>query len=363
MITLKNFKILVINPGSTSTKIAIFENEKRKFKKTIQHSVEKLKNFGRFIEQYEMRKSAIIDTIGLAGYRIEDFDAIAARGGILKPMESGTYLIDEDIVNYLKNECEIDHASNLAPIIAYELSKKYNIPAFLTDPISVDEFDELARFSGIKEIQRKSLSHALNMKTVGRKVARELGKSYEECNFVIAHLGGGISVSAHRKGKMIDVNNANDEGPFSAERTGELPVGDVVKLAFSGKYSKSELKKRYTKQGGLIAYLGTNDLREAIERAKTDEYANLVVKAMVLQIAKEIGGMCAVLKGEVDAIILTGGMANNSEFVEMIKGYISKFSLITVVPGENEMEALALGALEVLRGNIEAKIFEKGVKV
>jgi len=360
---LKTFKILVINPGSTSTKVAIFENEKCEFRKNIQHSVKKLEKFNKVTEQYEMRKNAIVETVKAAGYTIKEFDAIAARGGILKPVESGTYLIDEDVVNYLKNECKIDHASNLAPIIAYELSRKYDIPAFLTDPISVDEFDELARFSGIREIKRKSLSHALNMKMVGKKVARELGKNYEDCNFVIAHLGGGISVSAHRKGRMIDVNNANDEGPFSAERTGELPVGDVVKLAFSGKYTKSELKKRYTKQGGLIAYLGTNDLRETLKMSKTDEHARLVVKAMVLQIAKEIGGMCAILKGEVDSIILTGGMVNNPEFVEMIKEYVSKFALVTVIPGENEMEALALGALEVLRGKVKPKIYVEGMKV
>ncbi|HEW91027.1 MAG TPA: butyrate kinase [Thermotogaceae bacterium] len=359
---MKDFKILVINPGSTSTKVAIFENDKCIFKKVVEHPLEELKKFNRFIDQYEMRKKAIVDSVEIAGYDLEEFDAIAARGGILEAMEGGTYLINENITNYLKYESKIDHASNLAPIIAHELSKEYNIPAFLTDPISVDEFNELARFSGIKEIQRKSLSHALNMKMVGRKVAEELGKSYEECNFVIAHIGGGISVSAHEKGRMIDVNNANDEGPFSAERTGELPVGDVVKLAFSGKYTKSELKRRYTKQGGLIAYLGTNNLKEVLERAEVDPKAKLIVKAMVLQIAKEIGGMCTVLKGKVDAIILTGGMTNNPKFVEMIKEYISKFSLVMVLPGEKEMEALALGALKVLRGEITPKMYTEGVK-
>jgi butyrate kinase len=359
---MKKFKILVINPGSTSTKVAIFCDETCEFKKTIEHSVEELSQFNRVIEQYEMRKKAIMDSINEAGYKIEKFDAIAARGGILEPVESGTYLIDENVANYLKYESKVDHASNLAPVIAFEISKEYNIPAFLTDPVSVDEFSELARFSGIKELQRKSLSHALNMKTVGRKVAKELGKKYEECNFVIAHLGGGISVSAHEKGKMIDVNNANDEGPFSAERTGELPVGDVVKLAFSGKYTKSELKKRYTKQGGLVAYLGTNNLREILEKAKTDPKVELVLKAMVLQIAKEIGGMCTVLKGQVDAIILTGGMTKNPEFVEMIKEYISKFALVMVVPGENEMEGLAFGALKALKGEIRPKIYSEKVK-
>jgi len=214
-----------------------------------------------------------------------------------------------------------------------------------------------ARFSGIPEIERKSLSHALNIKIVCRKVATELSKALEELNAVVAHLGGGISIAAVEKGKIIDVNNANDEGPFSPERTGELPVGDVVRMCFSGKYTKDELKKKFVGRGGLVAYLGTNDLRKALEMAKKDRNASLVVKAMAYQIAKEIGGMCAVLKGKVDAIILTGGMAHSNEFVEMIKEHVYKFAPIFVLPGEFEMEALALGTLRVMKGEEKAKIW------
>ena len=356
------FRILVINPGSTSTKISVFENEDEIFSKKIHHPVEELEKYDRVVDQYGMRKDLILKTLEESGYPIASFDAIAARGGILPPIESGTYRVNEDMVNYLRYVTKVDHASNLGPIIAYEISSEYGIPAFTTDPVSVDEFDELARFSGIPEINRRSLSHALNMKAVGRKVAETVfQKKYEDCNFVIAHLGGGISVSAHRKGRMIDVNNANDEGPFSPERTGELPVGDVVRTAFSGKYRNSkELKDRYTKRGGLVAYLGTNDLREAMRMAEENEWARTVLKAMVLQISKEIGAMCTVLKGEVDSIIITGGMANNSKFVEMIKEYVSKYALITVIPGENEMEALALGTLRILKGEEKPKEFEWG---
>ena len=356
------YRILVINPGSTSTKVSVFEDEKEVYSKRIHHSPEELRKYNRVVDQHEMRKELILETIESAGYPVSSFDAVAARGGILPPIESGTYRVNEEMVDYLLHKTKVDHASNLGPVIAYEIFLEHHIPAFTTDPVSVDEFDDLARFSGIPEISRRSLSHALNMKAVGRKVAKTVfQRKYEECNFVIAHLGGGISVSAHRKGRMIDVNNANDEGPFSPERTGELPVGDVVRTAFSGKYKTSkELKDRYTKRGGLVAYLRTNDLREAIKMAKNDGWARTVLKAMVLQIAKEIGAMCTVLKGDVDAIIITGGMANNSEFVEMIKEYVSKYALVTVVPGENEMEALALGALRILRGEEEPKEFRVG---
>jgi len=260
------------------------------------------------------------------------------------------------MVNYLKHESPVKHVSNLACVIAHELANG-KIPVYTTDPVSVDEMVPEARFSGIPEIERKSLSHALNIRIVCRKVAAEIGKTFEELNAVVAHLGGGISVAAVRNGKIIDVNNANDEGPFSPERTGELPVGDVVRMCFSGKYTKDELKKKFVGRGGLVAYLGTNDLRKALEMAKRDHYASLVVKAMAYQIAKEIGGMCAVLKGRVDAIILTGGMAHSNEFVEMIKEHVYKFAPIFVLPGEFEMEALALGALRVLRGEEKAKFW------
>lgn len=349
-------KILVINPGSTSTRVAVYEDEKCIYSEKFGHSAEELAKCETLMDQEPLRRRSILSSLEKAGFRIEDFDAIAARGGILPPVESGTYLVDERMVNYLKYESPVKHVSNLACVIAYELSNG-RIPVYTTDPVSVDEMIPEARLSGIPEIERKSLSHALNIKIVCRKVAKELGKSLEELNAVVAHLGGGISVAAVREGRIIDVNNANDEGPFSPERTGELPVGDVARMCFSGKYSREELKKKFVGRGGLVAYLGTNDLRKALEMAKNDSYASLVVRAMAYQIAKEIGGMCAVLKGKLDAIILTGGMAHSNEFVEMIREYIYKFAPIFVLPGEFEMEALALGALRVLRGEEKAKVW------
>jgi butyrate kinase len=347
-------RILVINPGSTSTKIAVFENDKLSVSEELSHSLEELDKYDKLMDQIDLRKKEVTDFIEKYGFKISDFDAIACRGGILPPLESGTYKVNEEMVDYLRNKTKIEHASNLAAVIGWELSEN-KIPVFITDPVSVDEFVPESRISGIPEIERKSLFHALNMKSVARRAAKELNKKYEECNFVIAHLGGGISIGAQEKGKMIDVNNANDEGPFSPERTGELPVGDLAKVAFSGKYDKKELKKRYVGKGGLVAYLGTNDLREAMKKAEKDDYTKKVVEAMAYQIAKEIGGMASVLKGKVDAILITGGMARNDKFIDMIKQRVSKIALIMLYPGSFEMEALAEGALRVLNKEEEPK--------
>ncbi|QTA37804.1 butyrate kinase [Thermosipho ferrireducens] len=346
--------ILVINPGSTSTKVAIFDGDKKIVQKSLRHDIKELEKFDDIMEQEELRKKAIIDFVKEEGYDIADFSAIACRGGILPPLQSGTYEVTAEMVDYLKFKTPVKHASNLAAVIGYSISNG-SIPVFITDPVSVDEMVEEARLSGIPEISRRSLAHALNIKAVAREVAKELGKKYEDLNMVIAHLGGGISVTAHEKGKMIDVNNANDEGPFSPERTGELPVGDVIRLCFSGKFTRNEIKKMFVGKGGVVAYLGTNNMQEAIEMAKKDEKAKLVVDAMAYQIAKEIGGMCSVLKGKVDAIVITGGIAHNTKFVEKIKCYVYKFAPVFNVPGEFEMEALAKGALRVLKGEETAK--------
>lgn len=348
------YRILVINPGSTSTKIAVYEDEKCIFLEKVEHKVEDLDKYPDLMDQIEFRRKNIIDCLERHGFKKSDFSAIAARGGILPPIESGTYFVNEKMVHYLRYLSPVKHVSNLAAVIAHELADG-KIPVYITDPVSVDEMIPEARFSGIPEIQRKSLLHALNIKAVCRKVAFEFNRTYEELNLVVAHLGGGISIAAIRKGRIIDVNNANDEGPFSPERTGELPVGDVVRMCFSGKYTKDELKKMFVGKGGLVAYLGTNDLREALKMAQVDKRADLIIEAMAYQIAKEIGGMCAVLCGVVDAIILTGGMAYSIDFVNRIKSYVYKFAPIFVVPGEFEMEALALGALRVLRGEDSAK--------
>jgi butyrate kinase len=350
-------KILVINPGSTSTKIALYNDEKAIFEKSIEHSPQELEKFEKISDQLEYREKLILDALEKEKYSLEDLDAIACRGGLIGPVESGTYLVDEAMVDALRN-ATVEHASNLAGLIGYSLAKKVGINAYITDPVSVDEMDDVARISGMKDIERKSFSHVLNIKAVARKAEFELGKKYTQMNLVVAHLGGGISISALRKGKIVDVNGANDEGPFSPERSGELPVGEVVKIAYSGKYSRRDLKKRYVGKGGLVAYLGTNDLREAMKMAETDESAMLIVKAMAYQIAKGIAEMWTVLNGNVDAIILTGGMSLNSKFVEMIKSYVPNLALILVIAGAYEMEALAMGALRVLRGEEKPKTIE-----
>jgi butyrate kinase len=355
-------RILVINCGSTSTKIAIFENEKIIVNESIDHDPKDLSNFKKVADQFEYRKAKILDFLEKSGYSVEQIDAISCRGGLIGPVESGTYIIDLQMVEALRTS-KVDHASNLSGLIGYSLAVENGIDAYITDPVSVDEMDDVARISGIPDLERKSYSHALNMKIVGRKAALELGKTYENSNLVIAHLGGGISIAAHRHGKMIDVNNANDEGPFSPERTGELPVGDIVNVSYSGKYTKDEIKKRYVGRGGLIAYLSTNDLRTALEMAEKDEKANIIVKAMAYQIAKGIGEMCTVLDGKVDAIVLTGGMAHSNKFVDMIRSYISKISLVLVIAGGYEMEALAMGTLRILEGREKVKFYDqRGVK-
>jgi len=355
-----DFKILVINPGSTSTKIAVFEGERKAFSKNILHSSEQLSSFDKLLDQKEFRKEQILQEILSAGYAIEKFSAIAARGGILPPLESGVYEVSEEMIEYLKFKSPVEHPSNLAAVIGDEIGKMYGIPVYIVDPISVDEMVPEARFSGIKDIERRSLAHALNIKRVCRKVSEEIGRSYSELNMVVVHLGGGISVTAHLKGRMIDVNNASDEGPFSPERTGGLPTGDVVRMAFSGKYTKTQLKREFMGRGGLIAYIGTNDFRTALKKASQDKEAKLVLDAMAYQVAKEIGGMCAILKGDVDAIAITGGMAHSMEFVENIKSYVYKFAPVFVVPGEFEMEGLALSTLQVLLGFEKSKKWRGG---
>lgn len=352
-------KILVINPGATSTKVAIFEDKNKLVQENLQHSVEELERFPTVMDQKKLREEAIIKFLEKNNFKVEDLDAIAARGGILPPVESGTYRVGEKMVDYLLNKTKVQHASNLAAVIGYELAKncKKEIPVYITDPVSVDEMIPEARLSGIKDIERKSLSHISNMRAVGIRIAEELGKRFDELNMVIAHLGSGISVAPFEKGRMIDVNNANDEGPFSVERTGELPVGDIVKLCYSGKHTKEEIKKMFIGHGGLVSYLGTNDLREAFKMAETDKKAMEVIEAMAYQIAQEVGAMCVALKGKVDAIVFTGGMAYSEKFINMIKDYIYKFAPIFIVPGEMEMEALAYGALRVLTGEEKEKVW------
>lgn len=351
------FRLLIINPGSTSTKIAIFDNEKPVLEQTLRHSNEELAPYATIIDQYEFRKNVILDTLNANGINITKLSGAVGRGGLLKPMEGGTYRVNERMLEDLKNAPMGQHASNLGAIIAHEIAAQLNIPAFIADPVVVDEMEEVARYSGMPEIRRICIFHALNQKAVARRAAADLGKKYEALNLIIAHLGGGISVGAHKNGRVVDVNNALDgEGPFSPERTGGLPVGGLIKLCYSGKYTMEEMKKKITGRGGLVAYLGTNDGREVEKLIDAgDKNARLIYEAMAYQVAKEIGACAAVLEGRVDAICLTGGLAYDRRLIDWIRERVEFIGDVRIYPGEDEMTALAEGGLRVLRGEENAK--------
>jgi butyrate kinase len=349
-------RILVINPGATSTKFAVFEDEQQIFKKTVEHSTQDLKNFIRVVDQYQYRLELILQALNEENIELKTLAAVVGRGGLLKPLAGGTYRVNTKMIEDLEKAERGEHASNLGAVLAKNLADQLGIPAFIVDPVSVDEMEPVARISGLPDLERVSLSHALNMKAVARKVAKEMGRKYEEVNLIVAHLGTGVSVTPHRKGKMIDVNNAKEEGPFSADRCGGLPAGLLTKLCYSGKYTYQEMKEKLSSKGGMYAYLGTTDLREAeAMAAQGNKEADLILDALAYQVAKEIGAMSAVLEGQVDRIILTGGMANSERIVKAITRKVKFIAPIVVLPGEEELEALALGALRVLRGEEQAK--------
>ncbi|AFM41221.1 butyrate kinase [Desulfosporosinus acidiphilus SJ4] len=352
-------RILVINPGSTSTKVAAYENERCLWKTGIDHSSQEIKRFARVGDQYEYRIAAVLETLALKDDSLDTFNAIAGRGGLLNPLIGGTYLVDDNLVHILQNAPGGEHASNLGGIIAYHLGQRVKVPAFIVDPVAVDEMEPLARLSGLPELPRLSQSHALNMKAVARKVAHKMGKNYQDVNLIVAHLGGGISVAPHYKGRMIDVNNGNNEGPFSVERCGTLPAYQLVKLCFSGKYREGEILTKILKEGGMFAYLNTKDARLVEKRINEgDSQAKLVLEALCYQVAKEIGAMATVLSGNVDRIVLTGGLAYSNFITQEITRRVSFIASVEVVPGEEEMEALALGALRVLQGEEQALVYQ-----
>jgi butyrate kinase len=354
------YKLLIINPGSTSTKIGVYEDEKPIIVETLRHSSEEISKFNSIYEQFEFRKETILGILREKDFDINSLDAVIGRGGLLKPIEGGTYQVNEVMLQDLKVGILGQHASNLGGIIANEIAKGLNISAFIVDPVVVDELEEVARISGIPEIQRISIFHALNQKAVAKRYANETGRKYEEVNVIVAHLGGGISVGAHRNGRVIDVNNALDgEGPFSPERSGGLPVGDLIKLCYSGKYTYEEVKKMINGKGGFVAHYNTNDARVVAQAMREgDNKAELLLKAMAYQVAKEIGKCAAVLCGNVDAIILTGGIAYGKEIVELITERVAFIAPVVVYPGEDELLALAQGGLRVLSGEEPAKIYE-----
>lgn len=356
-----SYRLLVINPGSTSTKIAVYEDEKPLLEHTLRHSAQELQGFVGIIDQYQFRKDIILEHLHSQGINLNKLSAVVGRGGVLKPIPGGTYAVNDLMVQDLKSGVQGQHASSLGGLIAGEIADQFSIPAYIVDPVVVDELSDLARISGMPEIQRRSIFHALNQKAGARRAAAEAGKEYEQANFIVVHLGGGISVGAHLRGRVVDVNNAlNGDGPFSPERAGGLPVGDLVKLCYSGKYTLAELQKRLVGQGGLVAYLGTNDGRTVQQRVEAgDQETTLIYKAMAYQIAKEIGSCAAVLKGDVDAIVLSGGLAHDSTFlVPWIAERVSFIAPVKVYPGEFEMLALAQGGLRVLTGKEQAREYK-----
>lgn len=356
----KNYRLLTINPGSTSTKIAVFDNEELVFEKTLRHSSEEIGQYKKISDQFEFRKKVIEEVLNEGGIAIAELDAVIGRGGLLKPIEGGTYIVNDDMISDLNIGVLGEHASNLGGIIAKQIGDEVNISSYIVDPVVVDELNDVARISGIPEIDRKSIFHALNQKAIARRAAKELEKDYNQCNFIVAHMGGGISVGAHENGRVVDVANALDgEGPFSPERSGGIPVGDLVKMCFSGNYTQDEIKKKIKGNGGVVAYLNTNDVREVEALVNDgDEKAKLVHDAMVYQVSKEIGSCAAALKGKVDAILLTGGIAYSNLITSNIKERVNFISEVRVYPGEDEMIALAQGGLRVLSGEEEAKIYQ-----
>ncbi|RQD69212.1 MAG: butyrate kinase [Tindallia sp. MSAO_Bac2] len=356
--------VLVINPGSTSTKVAVFKDETQIHEKKLEHSVDDLKQFEKLADQYEYRRNLIEEWMKECGVHIQSLRAVVGRGGLLRPLPGGTYHVSDPMIRDLKNGYQGEHASNLGGIIAKAIAEEASAEAFIVDPVAVDEFDEVARISGMPELERKSLGHALNIKAVARRAAKELNKSFHQVNLVVAHLGGGITVAPLLNGRAVDYNNANEMGPFSPERAGGVPAGDLMRMCFSGECSQKEIMNKLRGQGGLTAYLGTNDVREVEKQIEGgNETAKLVYQAMAYQIAKEIGSMATVLCGKMEAIVITGGMAYSDKLIEKIKEYIGFMAPVMVYPGEDEMLALNEGALRVLRNEEKPKIYEKEVEI
>lgn len=352
-------KILAINPGSTSTKIAVFNDLNLLYDKTLRHSVEELEPYNSIIEQYEFRRDCILDFLKEKGDGPEHIDYFVGRGGLVKPIPGGVYKVNEALLRDLRQGVMGEHASNLGGILAFEIAKSAGKQekSYIVDPVVVDELDEIARYSGRPELPRLSIFHALNQKAVARRFAREHGKKYEDLSLIVVHLGGGITVGVHKNGRVIDVNNGLDgEGPFSPERTGSLPVGSLIKLCFSGKHQLHEIRKMITGAGGLVSYLGTNNGTEVEKRIQNDDHkAQMVYLAMAYQVAKEIGACATVLSGRIDAIILTGGLAYSELLTKWIKKRVAFLADIHVYPGEDELQALTEGVYYATKGEIPIK--------
>ncbi len=354
-----SIKSLIINPGSTSTKVGVFEDETLLFEETLRHPTEEIAKYASIIDQKDFRKQIILDFLKEKNCDVHSLDVIVGRGGLLKPIPGGTYAVSDELLADLKKGVQGQHASNLGGILAREIGDAIGKPSYIVDPVVVDELTDVARISGMPELPRRSIFHALNQKAVARRYAKEHGTTYEALNLIVIHMGGGVSVGAHSKGKVVDVNNILDgEGCFSPERAGTVPVGDLIKMCFSGKYTQQEIYKKICGNGGFNAYLHTNDARVVEKMVEEgDEYAKLIQDAFYYQIAKDAGAMAAVLHGKVDQIILTGGIAYAQLTVDKLTESIGWIAPITVYPGEDELLALAQGGLRVMTGEEEAKVY------
>ncbi|MCI8789476.1 MAG: butyrate kinase [Lachnospiraceae bacterium] len=352
-----SIKSLIINPGSTSTKIGVFEDETLLFEETLRHSTEEIGQFANIVDQKDFRKKIITDLLEAKEFDIKSLNVVVGRGGMLKPIPGGTYAVTEELLEDLKKGVQGQHASNLGGILAKEIGDSIGAPSYIVDPVVVDELMPIARYSGVPELPRVSIFHALNQKAVAKRYAKEIGKPYESLRLIVVHMGGGVSVGAHENGKVVDVFNALDgDGAFSPERAGGVPNGALIKMCFSGKYTEKEVYAKMVGKGGFNAYLGTNDMREVTKLADGgDEKAVMAKQAFLLQVAKDIGSMACVLNGKVDQIIVTGGIAYGADVVAALKERAEWIAPFTVYPGEDELLALAQGALRVLNGEEESK--------
>ena len=349
-------KSLIINPGSTSTKIGVFEDETLLFEETLRHSTEEIAQYATIVDQKDFRKNIILDLLKEKDFDIRSLNVVVGRGGMLKPIPGGTYAVTDDLLNDLKIGKQGQHASNLGGILAREIGDSIGVPSYIVDPVVVDELMPEARLSGVPELPRISVFHALNQKAVAKRYAKEAGKAYDSLNLIVVHMGGGVSVGAHKAGKVIDVFNALDgDGAFSPERAGGVPSGALIKLCFSGKYSEKEIYKKICGNGGFNAYVNTNDMRDVAKMVDGgDEHAKLVRDAFILQVAKDMGSMACVLEGKVDQIIITGGIAYDKYVVSQLKERAGWIAPVTVYPGEDELLALVQGGLRVLNGEEKA---------
>ncbi len=352
-------KSLIINPGSTSTKIGVFEDETLLFDETLRHPTEEIAKYDSIIAQKDFRKNIIVDFLKEKNFDIHSLNVIVGRGGLLKPIPSGTYAVTDELLHDLEIGVQGQHASNLGGILAREIGDSIGVPSYIVDPVVVDELEPVARYSGVPELPRISIFHALNQKAVARRYAKETGKAYDSMNLIVVHLGGGVSVGAHHNGKVIDIFNALDgDGAFSPERSGAVPPGALVKMCFSGEYTEKEVYKKLVGNGGFNAYLGTNDMRDVEKMVDAgDEHAKELRTAFIFQLSKNIGSMATVLKGKVDQIIVTGGIAHDNRVVGELKERCEWIAPFTVYPGEDELLALAQGGLRVMNGEEKPGIY------